>query len=110
MREPLVHTFLRVNIGRIGQLRGSKSGVYLFDSGGFTRFIPNSMKGNTSVFNIFVVGWGFFDTPNNASTFKESSNGGGHMGSNESSKMKSGKTSGGGEIIAVNDIINLFGQ
>ena len=68
------------------------------------------MKGNTSVFNIFVVGWGFFDTPNNASTFKESSNGGGHMGSNESSKMKSGKTSGGGEIIAVNDIINLFGQ
>ena len=110
MRKPLVHTFLRINIGRIVQLRGSKCGVYLFDSGGFTRFIPNSMKGNTGVSNSFVVGWGFLNTPNNASTFKESSNGGGHMGSNESSKVKSGNTSGRGEIIAVNNIINLFGQ
>ena len=73
-------------------------------------FIPNSMKGNTGVFNSFIVGWGLFNTPNNASTFKESSNGGGHMGSNESSKVKSGKTSGRGEIIVVNNIINLFGQ
>ena len=68
------------------------------------------MKGNTGVFNSFIVGWGLFNTPNNASTFKESSNGGGHMGSNESGKVKSGNTSGRGEIIVVNNIINLFGQ